>query len=222
MGSLIARRTGLAALLAAALLLVPTAPVAAHGSGGSDILHACVKKGNGDMRLVGPGESCHHNEFRVKWNVKGPEGPEGPEGPAGPAGPAGSTATGPPFTWICTPAHYPLTGGFPRADVYVFNASATTANVAVHILDQNGTNLAGATIPGTSPAQTYPGETGSTTVPVAPSATRDVKWVQPETSPEGGPNVSFTVRVVSDQPIAVGTNFGFSGPIPLPCSFIHP
>jgi hypothetical protein len=152
----------------------------------------------------------------VKWNVEGPEGPEGP------AGPAGSTATGPPFVWICTPAHYPLSSGSPRADLYVFNASATTANVAVHILDQNGVNLAGATIPGSTPAQVYPGEMGSATVAVAPSATRNLKWVQPETSPEGGPNVSFTIRVVSDQPIAVGSDLGFSGFIPLPCSFLHP
>jgi hypothetical protein len=92
----------------------------------------------------------------------------------------------------------------------------------VHILDQNGVNLAGATIPGSTPAQVYPGETGSATVAVAPSATRNLKWVQPETSPEGGPNVSFTIRVVSDQPIAVGSDLGFSGFIPLPCSFLHP
>jgi len=32
--------------------------------------------------------------------------------------------------------------------------------------------------------------------------------------------VSTTVRVVSDQPIGAGSNFQFSGFIPLPCSLL--
>jgi hypothetical protein len=220
------RRASLAALLSAALLAWWAVPLAAHGKDGWDVLYACVKKGNGDLRLVRPGEHCRHHEYRVKWNVKGPEGPEGPagpagpEGPTGPPGPSGATPTGPPWVWICTPAHYPLAGSNVRADLYVFNSSASTANVAVNILDANGVNLAGVAIPGTS--DVYPGEVGSATVAVAPAATRNVTWVTPQTAPPGGPNVSFTVRVVSDQPIAVGSNFQFSGFIPLPCSFVHP
>jgi hypothetical protein len=96
------------------------------------------------------------------------------------------------------------------------------ANVALHILDKDGTNLAGVTIPGSSPAETYPGETGSATVSVPSASTRNVTWVMPQTVPDAITSVAFTVRVVSDQPIAVGSNFQFSGFIPLPCSFVHP
>jgi hypothetical protein len=116
-----------------------------------------------------------------------------------------------------------MSGSNPRADVYAFNAGAVTANIAVHILDKDGLNLAGQTIPGTtSPPETYPGETGNATVPVAPAHTRNVTFKLPQTAPEGGPNVSASIRVVSDQPGAVGTNFQFSGFIPVPCPLVHP
>ncbi len=42
----------------------------------------------------------------------------GPAGPAGPPGPAGSGG-GPPYVWICTPAHFPNGAGSPRSDLYV-------------------------------------------------------------------------------------------------------
>jgi hypothetical protein len=93
----------------------------------------------------------------------------------------------------------------------------------VNFLDQSGNNLAGITIPGSAPAQTYPGQTGSSTVTLSPANTLDVPFVTPQT---GGPgfdgvtNVSFTVRVSSDQPIAVGSNFQFSGFHMLPCSLL--
>ena len=144
----------------------------------------------------------------------------GPPGPAGPPGPPGGSGGGPPYVWVCTPAFYPMAGSNPRADLYIFNGSATSANVAVHILDKNGNNLAGVTIPGSSPASTYPGQTGSATVPVAAANTLIVRWVFPQDSPEGGPNVSASVRVVSDQPIAVGSDFQWSGFTPLPCSLL--
>ena len=146
-------------------------------------------------------------------------GCQGPPGPPGPPGPAGSGG-GPPYIWVCTPAVYPMAGSNPRADLYVFNGSAATANVAVHILDKNGNNLAGVNIPGSNPAATYPGQTGSATVPVAASNTLIVRWVFPQDSPEGGANVSATVRVVSDQPIAVGSDFQWSGFTPLPCTLL--
>ena len=148
--------------------------------------------------------------------IVGCQGPVGPPGPPGPAGAGG----GPPFVWICTPAAYPLSGGNPRADLYVFNGSATTANVAVNILDQNGANLSGVTIPGSSPAATYPGQTGSATVPVASANTLNVTWQMPQDSPPGGAHVAATVKVVSDQPIAVGTDFQFGGFHAVPCSLL--
>ena len=76
-------------------------------------------------------------------------------------------------------------------------------------------------IPGSAPAQNYPGETGAATVAVPASTTRILTWVNPDTSLGCCTNVATTVRVTSDQPIAVGSNFQFSGFIPLPCSFLH-
>ena len=147
----------------------------------------------------------------------------GPPGPAGSPGPPGSSAGGPPYVWVCTPAHYPSAGGNPRADLYIFNGSSSTANIAVHILDRGGNNLSGVTIPGSSPAASYPGQTGATTVALVSEHTLNLTWQTPTTSGpgfDGITNVSSTVRVKSDQPIAVGTDFGFSGFIPLPCSFL--
>ena len=146
-------------------------------------------------------------------------GCQGPPGPAGPPGPSGSGG-GPPFVWVCTPAHLPNAGGNPRSDLYVFNGSGTTANIAVNILDRDGVNLAGVTIPGSAPPKTYPGEAGGATVTLAAAHTRDVDWVMPTTSPDGITHVAFSVRVTSDQPIVVGANFQFNGNLPSQCSLL--
>ena len=211
--------------LAGSALIVPTALTAPPPA----TLEACVNKINGNMRLVDVGTACHNNEKRVTWNEAGAAGPAGPAGatgpagPQGPTGPAGSSSGGPPYVWICTPAHRPNASGSPRDDVYVFNGSSSTANIAVNILDRNGTNLAGITIPGSSPARTYPGETGATTVALAPAHTRDLDWVMPTTSGpgfDGITNVAITIRVTSDKPIVVGANFEFNGDIPSQCSLL--
>jgi hypothetical protein len=121
---------------------------------------------------------------------------------------------------VCTPAHYPNSGPGHRADVYVFNGSASTANVAVNILDKDGANLAGVTIPGSAPAANYPGESGISTSPLAAGATRNLTWSSPGTATptfDGVTNVSFSVRVTSDQPIAVGSNFNYFDNKALPC-----
>jgi hypothetical protein len=149
-------------------------------------------------------------------------GCQGPPGPPGPAGPSGSGG-GAPYVWICTPAHYANAGSNTPADLYVFNGGVASANVAVHILDRDGNNLAGVTVPASTPASTYPGQTGSTTVPLASAHTLHVNWQTPQA---GGPgldgitHVSFAVRVTSDQPIVVGSNFQWSGFHPLPCSLL--
>jgi len=98
--------------------------------------------------------------------------------------------------------------------LYVFNGSPSTANVAVHILDEHGNNLAGVAIPGSAPASTYPGQTGATTVPIAAANTLKLNWVVPQDSPEGGPNVSHTVTVNGKSVALDGSGsavpFGFS------------
>lgn len=153
----------------------------------------------------------------------GAPGAPGATGPAGPAGPPGPAAgSGPPFVWICTPAHFPNAGSA-TGNIYVFNGSTSTANVAVNFLDSTGTNLAGVSVPGSAPPSTYPGEAGAATSPLAPANTRNVPFHTPSTGPpdsDGVTNVAFTVRVTSDQPIAVGADFNFSGFHPIPCSLL--
>jgi hypothetical protein len=102
----------------------------------------------------------------------------------------------------------------------VFNGSSSPANVAVHFLDVNGTNLAGVTIPSSSPPTPYPGQTGTNTVPVASLNTLIVTWVLTTDSPDLAPNVSTAIQVISDQPVAVSTDIQFSGFHPLPCSLL--
>lgn len=145
--------------------------------------------------------------------------PIGCQGPAGPPGPPGASAGGPPYVWVCTPANY-NSGSSTNADLFIFNGSATTANVAVHFLNKDGSNLAGVTIPGASPAATYPGQTGASTVSVSSANTLIVNYKTAQGNPASGGNVLATVRVVSDQPIAVGSNIEFSGFHPVPCSLL--
>ncbi len=153
----------------------------------------------------------------------GPAGPTGATGPAGPAGPAGPSSGGPPYVWVCTPAHYANSGSTTPGDIYVFNGSASTANVAVNILNKDGVNLAGETVPGTNPAVTYPGQTGASTVTLAPASTMDTPWTLPAINFSPAPDpakISWSVRVTSDQPVVVSSNFQFSGFHPIPCSLL--
>ena len=141
-------------------------------------------------------------------------GPQGPPGPAGPPGPPGGSSSAP-YTWICAPAYFPQSGSNTRADLYVHNVSAASANVSVNILNKDGNNLVGQNIPGTSPAATYPGEANGTTVAVAANQTRIINWMTPQNSGTPGADISVTVRVVSDQPIVVASHFQFN-PIGMP------
>jgi hypothetical protein len=248
------RRAGIAgfALLALVVLMVPIVEYAAASPG---VLEACINPGNGGMRLVDANVACHQNETRVEWNITGPQGPQGPQGaigpqgstgpqgqqgpqgntgpagltgPVGPEGPPGPSTGGPPYVWICTPASYPQSGGTVRADLYVFNGSSSSANVSVNILSQDGTNLLGHNIPGTSgPIQTYPGQADNSTVTLQSAHTMNLNWTTPQTvgtfngnNLDGVTDVPFSVRVVSDQPIAVGSDLQFSGFHPVPCSLL--
>lgn len=151
----------------------------------------------------------------------GATGATGPAGPAGPAGPPSSSA-GPPYVWICTPGHLPSGGSGPLNYMYVFNGGPVAATIAVNFLDSTGNNLAGNTIPGAAPGptSTYPGEAGATTVSLAAANTRTLKWTLPQTFPDEFTNVVYSIRVTSDQPVAVGSNMNFSGYHPVPCSLL--
>lgn len=131
---------------------------------------------------------------------------------------------GPPYVWACTPANY-NSGSNTNAAVFVFNGSSTTANVAVQILNKDGVNLTGHSIPiapGGPPPTTYPGQTGTSTVPILSGATLIVNWLMAYGNPASGGDVAVTVKIVSDQPIAVGANVEFSGFHPMMCAYVHP
>jgi hypothetical protein len=204
------------------LSLLLTAPVALATD--PPPLEACVNSGNGNLRLVDDSVACHANETPVIWNVAGSPGPAGPAGPAGPPGPAGADGGGPPFVWACGPVNY---GNAERSDatLHIFNPGTSTANVAVHFLNKDGVNLAGVNVPAASPSPdpqpTYPGQTGSATVAVAPSNTLVMPFKSPFGVAANGGNVAASIRVTSDQPIAVGGHIFFSGLSVLPCSFVH-
>jgi hypothetical protein len=210
----------------------------------------CYHKNNGQLRVVESASQCNPSELALTWQQQGPPGPQGPigpqgpqgatgpqgltgpEGPAGPAGPAGpegpqgpagTSAGGPPYVWVCTPASFPTVGSNTRADVYVFNGGAATASVTVEILDKLGNNLAGQNIPGASnPPTTYPGGAFN----VAPANTLDVEFQTPKTGPpqdgfDGVTRVSYSVRVTStNQPVVVSSDFWWNGPAPVPCSLL--
>jgi hypothetical protein len=198
------------ALLAVVLITEFTVRVSASPSA---VLDACINPGNGMMRLVDASTACHNNETRVEWNVEGPQGPQGPQGPAG------SSAGGPPFTWVCAPGNYNQANNG-NAELDIFNGSGTTANVAAHFLSVNGTNLAGAVVPGSNPAATYPGQTGTTTVPLASLNTMILSYETGAGTPANDNNLMATITVVSDQPVVVGYNIPFGPPQATPCSLL--
>jgi len=114
---------------------------------------------------------------------------------------------------------FPNNGDIDRGDLYVFNGSSTTANVAVHFLDEAGTNLAGVAVPGAS-GSFYPGQTGTTTVPVASMNTLVVTWNMPPDFPESTTNIAQTATVTSDQPIVVGVDLERAAFKERPCSLL--
>jgi hypothetical protein len=77
-------------LALAAVWALSMTGTSAHG----DIIHACVLRTTGALRIIDANKSCSPNERAIQWDQIGPAGPAGPAGPtglAGPAGPAGPT-----------------------------------------------------------------------------------------------------------------------------------
>ena len=72
-------------LALAAVWALSMTGTSAHG----DIIHACVLRTTGSLRIIDANKSCAPNERRIQWDQIGPAGPAGPAGSAGPAGPTG-------------------------------------------------------------------------------------------------------------------------------------
>jgi hypothetical protein len=67
------------------------------------VIHGCVSRLFGVLRIVNSPGQCFNGESPISWNQAGPQGQTGPQGPkgdtgpAGPAGPAGLTAV---YGWV--------------------------------------------------------------------------------------------------------------------------
>jgi Collagen triple helix repeat (20 copies) len=72
-------------LALAAVWALSMTGTSAHG----DIIHACVLRTTGALRIIDANKSCSPNERAIQWDQIGPAGPAGPAGPTGLAGPAG-------------------------------------------------------------------------------------------------------------------------------------
>ncbi len=46
----------------------------------TDVIYACYKKVNGQLRIVKDASKCRPSELPISWNQIGPPGPEGPAG----------------------------------------------------------------------------------------------------------------------------------------------
>jgi hypothetical protein len=192
----------------------PQGPEGPQGPGGP-------QGATGPQGLTGPEGPQGATGPQGLTGPEGPQGDTGPQGltgPEGPAGPAGASASGPPYVWICSPSYLKNAGSTAPANLYIYNGSGTTANVAVNILAADGLNLSTTAIPGGG-GQNYPGEAAGT-VTLADTHTRILEWVMP-TNSGPGPGVSVTVRVTSDQPVVVASHFQFN-PIGMPnqCSLM--
>ena len=126
-----------------------------------------------------------------------------------------------PYIWSCTPVIY-----FPRSTtpptVFVFNRGSTPAKVAVNVLNRDGTNLAGMQVPGAAPGTVYPGHMGTSTVTVAPESTLLVVWETPPGNVPQTADVAVAARIVSDQPVVVGSNVELIGNNPITCTAVNP
>jgi hypothetical protein len=129
----------------------------------------------------------------------------------------GASGGGPPFVWVCTPANYDI-GNNSNAEIDVFNGGTAPANVSVHFLAKNGANLAGASIPGTNPTATYPGQTGTATVSVAADNTLIIPYLSGSGVRASSNSLMASVRVTSDQPIVVGSMMANGPPNAISCS----
>jgi hypothetical protein len=126
-------------------------------------------------------------------------------------GPLGASATAP-FVYGCTPAARVTAGGNIGSTVTLYNGSAATANITMKPLAFDGTNLSALMHPAGS------------VFSILPTTTRVVETDSPMTvDPAVDNTIPSTVRVVSDQSIAVGIMVETpAGPLAYPCMYLHP
>jgi hypothetical protein len=55
------------------------------------VIHTCLRRSGGALRVVSAGTKCGRRERALAFNQRGPVGGRGPQGPAGPTGRTGAT-----------------------------------------------------------------------------------------------------------------------------------
>jgi hypothetical protein len=85
------RRLALAAAAIAILTAGATyaATTLTSSAAATNVIQACVKVPNGDLRIVDSPAQCHRDERSMTWNVQGPKGDKGDKGETGATGAAG-------------------------------------------------------------------------------------------------------------------------------------
>ena len=90
-GSVPAAAFAAGAIAVGAVFLVQAGWAARSWQAFGDRIDACVKKQNGQVRILDAGQACLPSEEAVSWSVQGPNGDTGPAGPQGPKGDKGDT-----------------------------------------------------------------------------------------------------------------------------------
>jgi len=57
-------------------VLLPAILLLATLIGSGEVIHACVARDDGAVRIVAQGEVCHDDEVAVEWGVVGLQGPQ--------------------------------------------------------------------------------------------------------------------------------------------------
>ena len=80
---------GVGAAVLVVLLGAGAVTLTSADGGDSNLIHACVNNGSGQVQIVGPDDACRRNWTATDWNITGPQGPQGEQGELGPEGPQG-------------------------------------------------------------------------------------------------------------------------------------
>lgn len=83
----------IALLLILAVFFGVTSVALAHG-GNTSLVHACINKTSGAVRIVGANTNCNATENALHWSITGPRGPRGYQGPQGLPAPTAGLCVG--------------------------------------------------------------------------------------------------------------------------------
>lgn len=163
----------------------------AHG-GNTALVHSCVSKANGSLRIIGATKQCSTKEYPLDWGIQGPSGPVGPQGPAGATGPAGASGpAGPagPAGSCCTATAVGIggwgsVGGVGGWDITAVGVQLSSSSVVGHF-------------------HIYAGATGPVIQVVPPSSSRDfwclnILRTDTDLPPSPKQYLSFYIRDVGD------------------------